>query len=132
MYLKVNSISDIITNSSSEIFLIQDEKFENDSSYSGIEEVIAFETIDDVMFVVDSELQYYFENADYPYNTVLGLIRCIQSDKLEELYDFKQDCINTLCNILLGKVFVKVSNDEPDTLDSIRNTYAGRYVEWQY
>lgn len=132
MYLKVNSVSDIITNSSSEIFLIQDEKFENDSRYSGVEEVIAFETLDDIIHIVDSAVQYYFEDVDYPYYTIFELIRRIQSDKLEELYNFKQDCINALCNILLGKVFVKVRNDEPDTLDSIRNKYKGRYVEWQY
>lgn len=107
--LNIQSISDIITNSSSEVFITDNKSTIELLDRAGIE-YIKFDTEEDIKNYILSDYNSYLFNdiLDYnPYSEEWEIEELLKYHTKEEIWEFYKPCYQEL----LGKVFVNVDRD---------------------
>lgn len=110
MLIEIQSVSDIITNSSSEVFLTDSKPTIELLDRAGIE-YVKFDTEEDIKNYIFSESYYLYaldDILDYnPYSTEWEIEELLKYHTKEEIWEFYKPCYQEL----LGKAFVNVDRD---------------------
>lgn len=139
--IPIQSVSDIITNSSTEVFVadITDVLLENIKEFSDKRDVILFKTYDDIFNYLESQsfyaddleeyLRKYWENQNFCFDygsvfldqyTIDFFVEKV-GKTIEQVWDFYKDVYKPL----LGKAFYTYSDDcyTPDDIDIIESNF---------
>lgn len=110
MLVEIQSVSDIITNSSSEVFLTDSKPTIELLDRAGIE-YVKFDTEEDIKnYILQNDYNAYLldEVLEYnPYSTEWEIETLLKYHTKEEIWEFYKPCYKEL----LGKAFVNVDRD---------------------